>query len=131
MLFIIGTLLAFTYLEMPWRFIALVPLALVESIDVIVWLRWRKRRSIAGAEGLVGAVGRAITDLDPGGQVRVKGQIWRADAPGPIEAGAHIVVEEVDGLKLRVTRRKAAPGAQGDGHPSPGGPGGIVQAQGR
>ncbi len=108
MIFAIGTALAFAYLDMPWRIVALVPLAAIESLDIILWLRWRKRRSITGIEALVGMAGRALTDIDPEGQIRVKGQIWQAHATEPLEAGELVVVEEVEGLRMLVSRREPA-----------------------
>jgi membrane-bound ClpP family serine protease len=58
-------------------------------------------------EGLLGARGRAVERLAPGGWVRVEGELWRAEAVGgQIEAGADVVVRGARGLTLRV---EAAP----------------------
>jgi membrane-bound ClpP family serine protease len=54
-------------------------------------------------EGLLGARGRAVERLAPGGWVRVEGELWRAETVGgEIEAGAEIVVRGARGLTLRV-----------------------------
>ena len=52
---------------------------------------------------LVGARGRVVERLAPGGWVRVAGELWRAEARGTaIDAGAEVVVRGVQGLTLRV-----------------------------
>ncbi len=64
---------------------------------------WRKPTT--GPEGLVGEKGEAITDLGPeGGQVFVHGEIWQAVSSEKIPEGSKVVVEAVEGLKLRVRR---------------------------
>jgi membrane-bound serine protease (ClpP class) len=99
---IIGTLLSFMFLEPPWRYLALIPLALWEVFEIYLWLKWRRVRSITGSEAYVGAPGRAISDCKPNGQVRVKGQIWRAHCADGIDAGDDVVVRAVHGLRLEV-----------------------------
>jgi len=75
------------------------------------WVRGRLKRpglpsntdALIGHKGLVTA---ALSDHVPG-QVRVRNEVWRAQpAPGqgPIEAGAEITVEAVDGVTLLVRR---------------------------
>jgi membrane-bound serine protease (ClpP class) len=65
----------------------------------------QRRPATTGAEGLVGALGNARTDLSPGGTVFVKGEWWQAEAEdGPIQAGERVRVKSVEGFRLRVTR---------------------------
>src|SRR5439155_83055 len=64
--------------------------------------------SITGAAGLIGLTGVARSPLDPEGQVRVLGELWRARAdPGPVAEGETVRVVAVEGLTLKVV--KAAP----------------------
>jgi len=66
------------------------------------------RRPITGAAGLIGLTGVARSPLDPEGQVRVLGELWRARAdPGPVAEGETVRVVAVEGLTLKVV--KAAP----------------------
>ena len=54
---------------------------------------------------IVGKVGTVTTDIDPikaVGQVKIGGETWSATASAPIEKGAEIVVEKVDGVKAVV-----------------------------
>jgi membrane-bound serine protease (ClpP class) len=102
MAFVIGLILSLIFLEWPERFYVIVPLALLELAEVALWLRWRKRKSITGAEAFVGARGKAITDCRPTGQVMLKGQIWKAHCRAGIEANEDVVVTGVNGITLEV-----------------------------
>jgi len=69
-----------------------------------------RRRARCGAEGLVGRLGVVRRPLDPQGQVLVDGALWWArrswaeeDEPPPAE-GEPVVVDQVNGLTLRVRR---------------------------
>ena len=109
MSFIIGTTLAFLFLDSPWRWIVIAVLAAVEGFEMLLWLRLRRLRSLAGPEGIVGSKGRALSDCDPEGQVRVRGQIWKATCPAGAEAGDDVVVEGSEGLRLKVRRAAVGP----------------------
>ena len=103
---VIGTFLSFMFLDPPWRYLVLIPLAAWEAFEIWIWLRWRKVRSITGAEAIVGATGRALTDCRPDGQVRVRGQIWRAHCSEGVDAGTDVVVSSFEGLRLTVVPRR-------------------------
>ncbi len=64
--------------------------------------RAQRRRPITGLEGLVGLKGTALTELAPGGRVLVHGEYWEAESSEHIERGAAVVVDRVDGLRLKV-----------------------------
>lgn len=62
-----------------------------------------KRRPITGASAMVGARGVAVTGLDPEGEVRVGGELWKArTARPPIAAGSAVRVAAVNDLTLLV-----------------------------
>jgi membrane-bound serine protease (ClpP class) len=105
MLLIVGTILAFMFLEWPWRGLVVVALACLEAVEVWLFFKLRKVPASTGVEGMVGAHGRAVTDCDPEGQVRVKGQLWRAYCRSGIRAGDHVTVSAVRGLGLEVIER--------------------------
>ncbi len=65
----------------------------------------RQRPVATGSEGLVGQSGVAITDIAPGGQVRVHGEIWRAESSEPLAAGSPVTIMRVRGLTLVVSAR--------------------------
>lgn len=58
--------------------------------------------SPVGADPLIGARGVAEEDLDPAGYVRVRGELWRAEANGSVPRGARVLVQSVRGLTLIV-----------------------------
>jgi membrane-bound serine protease (ClpP class) len=63
-----------------------------------------RRPSFSGREGMIGEIGAARTDLSPSGRVFVHGELWEAEADGPVRAGDRVKVLEVRGLRLRVTK---------------------------
>jgi membrane protein implicated in regulation of membrane protease activity len=99
-LLVIGGYLAWRYVEGPWRLVIVAVLASIEIGQAVVWIRWRKRRSIVGAESLLGTSGR----LTGSGRVRIRGTSYRArvldGAPGD-----EVVVEGIEGMTLVVRRR--------------------------
>jgi membrane-bound serine protease (ClpP class) len=103
--FIVGTTLSLLFLDGALRWLVIGVLALVEVGEIALWLTLRNRRATMGAEALVGTPGRAISNLDPEGQVRVKGQIWKARSDERVAQGEDVVVLSFDGLRLEVTRR--------------------------
>ena len=103
MAFIIGTTLALIFLDGWPRYAVIGAVVAIEAAEIFIWLRWRKVKSTTGAEGIVGMKGQALTDLSPTGQVKVKGQIWKATAAEGIAAGDEVVVRSVRGLELTVS----------------------------
>jgi membrane protein implicated in regulation of membrane protease activity len=103
---VIGAILAFIFLEAPWRYLLIAFLLLVDFFQILVWLRWRKRRAVMGHEQrLVGSEGETITDCKPFGQVKVLGQMWKAYCPDGVDQGQRITVTAVDGLQLKIAPR--------------------------
>ncbi len=76
----------------------------------------RRRQPAIGSGRLWGADGVAVTDLDPLGTVRVRGETWTAESMcGRLPAGAAVEVMEVEGLRLRVWSDAAAGAKLPDG----------------
>jgi membrane-bound serine protease (ClpP class) len=112
MLTVIAVVLAFIFLDWPWRFAVIGPAAAFDLLEIVIWLRQRSKRSITGAESMIGTIGNALTDCRPEGQVKVKGQIWKAHCPEGVEAGDDVAVTGVDGIVLQVERARSV-GDQG------------------
>lgn len=104
MAFIIGTTLALLFLDGWLRVAVIAGVVAIEIFEIFVWLRWRKVRATTGAEGMLGATGVALSDLQPDGQVKVRGRIWKATATEGLAAGDEVVVRAVSGLELTVSR---------------------------
>jgi membrane-bound serine protease (ClpP class) len=59
----------------------------------------------AGPQALVGRVGRAVSNLDPTGQVRLDGEVWSAVAEDEaVQQGEDVEIAGVEGVTLRVRR---------------------------
>ncbi len=61
-------------------------------------------KAISGAEGLVGLTGVVTKALDPEGSVQVHGELWNAVCDDTIGEGETVVVQQVDGLKVKVKK---------------------------
>ena len=88
----------------------IVPSVLISALFFLFVVRaaWRsqRRRPVTGAEGLIGEIGVAATDLAPKGMLQVHGELWRAESDEPVAAGEAAEVVKVDGLQLRVKKVK-------------------------
>ncbi|HEV8441420.1 MAG TPA: nodulation protein NfeD [Methylomirabilota bacterium] len=72
---------------------------------VSVGVRALYRPPTTGVVGMVGQTAVVKTALAPEGQVLVEGELWRAVAEdGPVPAGENVLIQDVDGLTLKVTR---------------------------
>jgi len=60
-------------------------------------------RITTGAEGMVGLIGVAKTDLNPRGKIFVHGELWNAESDHPLQTGSSIQVTGINGLTLQVT----------------------------
>ena len=80
---------------------------LFELIEHVVFpLFWfikdRKRKSVCGVTGMLGKVGEIKQWQETEGQVFINGELWRALSDVPLLTGDKAVVQNVDGLTLRV-----------------------------
>ena len=89
--------------------------ALVAAFFVFVvskGLLAQRRRPTIGTESITGSTGRALTDIDPVGQVQSMGEQWSArSVEGTIHAGESVEVVGREGLTLLV--RPRGPHTQG------------------
>ena len=79
---------------------------------VISWMIYKAAQAKlskikTGKEALIGAVGVAVTDLKPKGEIRVLGEFWQATVKGDwIKAGEKVEVAGMDGMLLIVKPAK-------------------------
>ncbi len=68
----------------------------------------RRLKIRAGPEELLGKLGTVVYDLAPRGEVKIEGQIWRAEAVegAVVKQGEQIEVVSREGLILRVKQRQ-------------------------
>ena len=94
-------------LTISWEAITMMVAITILFFFVIIGLgiRAQRKKPSTGEEGIVGELGKAISDLNPNGLVRVHGEIWDAETSDEkIETGSRIVVEQVNKLKLKVKK---------------------------
>jgi len=71
-------------------------------------IRGQRAKVITGAEGMIGQVVEARTDIGPKGKVFVEGSYWNAVAEGePIKKGELVRVIRVDKLLLKVRKESS------------------------
>ncbi len=107
---LLGSLMLFessaSYLRLSWSVILVTVLSTTGFFSVVVAkaLAAHRRQPITGREGLLGQEGVAESGIDPRGKVFVRGEYWDAGSDEPISAGSRIVVEEMEGMRLKVKR---------------------------
>jgi membrane-bound serine protease (ClpP class) len=92
-------------LRMPlWAAFLGVAMTLVFFLQVMTSaIRARTAKPLPGADGIMGAVGIARTDISPDGQVMARGTLWRARTLGAaIGQGTPVKVRGISGLMLMV-----------------------------
>ncbi|MEO7196981.1 MAG: NfeD family protein [Solirubrobacterales bacterium] len=93
----------FALLDPPLGLLALVIGAVVEVGEAFFWTRYLRRfRVRTGAEGLLGKRAETIEPCNPGGRVKLLGEIWRAECTEGAGVGESVEVVSVEGLNLRV-----------------------------
>jgi membrane-bound serine protease (ClpP class) len=66
-------------------------------------LKAQRAKPSTGLEGMIGEIGEALSELNPVGSVRVRGEIWKAKTGGDIiHAGQKIKVTALQNLTLQV-----------------------------
>jgi len=65
-------------------------------------LKAQRRRTDTGAEGLIGMVGEAISNIDPFGKIFVHGEYWNARSAMSIAKGSRVRVTAMEGMCLTV-----------------------------
>lgn len=91
----------------PWL-IALVVILIVGMVVFVLnrVLKSYKHQPTTGREELKGKMAVARNVLDPEGLVFLKGELWKAVSDkGRIEPGEDVIITQVEGLKLHVTKK--------------------------
>lgn len=103
MLLLVAILLAIFVLDEPWSWLAVGAAGVLELAETWMFVRWsQRRRSVVGAEALIGQRAVVAADCMPLGQVRVAGELWQARCGSGAAVGDQVVVRELDGLTLVV-----------------------------
>jgi membrane-bound serine protease (ClpP class) len=89
-------------IHLPTALSVALPLAFITIILLRFVIAAKRRKAVTGEAGMIGLVGVAQTDLDPAGEVLVRGELWKARTAERIPQGARVRVREIEGLTLRV-----------------------------
>lgn len=107
--FVIGALILFEPSYIPVSLGLLLGLALM--MGGLFFFAYRKAyqarrlKPVTGAQGLIGQIAIARTELNPTGFVFVEGERWEATSEsGAINIGDKTIITALDGLKLRVKK---------------------------
>lgn len=106
---IAGALYRWTVLP-AWLALTLFAAWLLKDLILFPFMR-RFYRSEPASRRIVGLRGTAVTPLDPGGLVRVRGELWQAVSEQRIPQGAEIRVRDIHGLTLEVGIEASTGGA--------------------
>ena len=69
-------------------------------------IKAQRRKPTTGQEGLINETGETVTEMEPGGMIKIHGEIWKAvSLDGPIPRGSKIVVTGVSDLKLQIKKK--------------------------
>ena len=80
-------------------------LTVVLSLGIVAFAtRTRSLKKLGGSEGMLGETGLVKDALNPKGFVQVHGELWEAEAEGPVSEGETVRVDSVEGLKIKVTK---------------------------
>jgi len=88
----------------PTTFFIIYGILVILITGLLLLIRYtRKRKVTTGKEGIVGEIGRAITDIKNEGTVYVHGEYWKAISPSKkISQGMKIQVKDINGMILIV-----------------------------
>jgi membrane-bound serine protease (ClpP class) len=104
--FAVGTFTLYDGLTMSWVTVAagIVGVLLAFLAGMPAMVRTRFSTPTIGRDWMIGEMGEAVVDLRPGGVVRLRDALWRAETnrATPIAAGDPVRVVAIDGLLLEV-----------------------------
>ena len=103
MLFVAAVALAVFVLPPPWGLLLVIAAGVVELAESWFWIRFSRRWHIrAGAETLIGSTAKVVSECRPLGQVRVRGELWRARCDSGAGVGEAVRIVGREGLTLLV-----------------------------
>jgi membrane-bound serine protease (ClpP class) len=92
------------FLKVSLSFIVPTAVTFGAGLLLLTWMavQTKRRASVTGVEGMLGAIAVAKTDVAPRGRVLLQGELWDAVSEEPIREGEEAEVKSVAGLTLRV-----------------------------
>lgn len=78
------------------------PLGLITVFLMSIAFKARANKVVTGAQGMIGEIGTAQTQLAPDGKVFLHGEIWDAVSSTSVPSGQPVVVRALEGFLLKV-----------------------------
>ncbi len=89
-----------------WLLALLIIVVGLITLVIILIMRTYRRQATTGKEDLKGKIAIVREPLDPEGLVFYQGDLWTAlSNSGRVEPGEEVMITEVKGLKLLVTKK--------------------------
>ncbi len=111
--FVLGSIMLFDTANPVFKLSisVIIPVTTITILFFVFLLRLaykaHKRKPVTGVEELIGLMGIAKTDIDSRtGMVMVHGELWQAISEKPIKKDEQVLVEEVQGLTLKVRKKE-------------------------
>ena len=96
-------------LDIDWWLIVVVVIGIVAFFTFVIQavVRTQRQKQPTAADGLIGMEAEVKTTLNPKGTVSIHGELWEAIVDdGEVGPGEEVIVTEVKGLRLRVSKKK-------------------------
>ncbi len=92
------------FLFLPWQYaLALsIPIAGISLLGYWKMLRVQRQPPVVGTRAMIGGRADVISSKGAEIKVRYRGELWRAISPHVLQRGQRVIIEDVDGLTLRV-----------------------------
>jgi membrane-bound serine protease (ClpP class) len=105
MALVASIVIALTVVPSPWQIPVVVAGLAWETAEAFWWIRWsQRRRARVGVEAILGERAVVTEACRPEGQVKIKGELWRARCEAFADVGDEVIVRGLDGLTLIVDR---------------------------
>lgn len=100
--------MSLTFYVNPWFTTIVAIIIAVFLVFVVIWVvRAHQRQVSAGKEELIGKTAVVKVTLEPKGIVFLEGEHWTAVIDkGRAEPEEEVIITEVEGMKLRVTKKE-------------------------
>jgi len=109
MLLVLAVLLAVFVVPGPWNLLVVAAGLAGEVAESLFLLRLsRRRRAAVGPEAMLGQVAVVAAPCRPEGQVRVKGELWRARCAEGAATGERVRITGIEELTLLVQPERRA-----------------------
>ena len=125
-MFLITSIVLAIFVPDAWRAPVILAGATIEFLEtsISIWISRRGKVKV-GPEALIGSMARVVVDCTSDGQVRVRGETWRARCDDGAAVGQEVEIVERRGLTLivrRPTEPPPSPQRSAESGPPPSGP---------